>query len=184
MISSSVLRFWIYRIFFFGCPVYCSVNRVMPSKLDIIIKCRDSHNQSNQSPLTSTLALWHHPSNGSLLRDGCFMWRRTLSCKQLALGCWGDPREGAGKSPTWFWPELCFSCGEASFHLHSRLNKAGSWHTERTPEMNVQLIVTWKKKSSHFSEGIGSRIWRNLPGCHSDAVLLSEALWPFFWCLT
>lgn len=56
------------------------------------------------------------------------------------------------------WPELCLSYGEVSSHIHSRLNKHGLG-IERTSEMKVQLILTWRKKiSSHFSEGLATRL--------------------------
>lgn len=60
--------------------------------------------------------------------------------------------------PAQCWPELCLSYGEVSSHIHSRLNKHGLG-IERTSEMKVQLILTWRKKiSSHFSEGLATRL--------------------------
>lgn len=121
--------------------------------------------QSKQSKSTSTLALWHHPSSGSrsVGRSGCFTRGRALSCRQLALCCWGETQGGSrmicSGAPSWPWPELCFSCWEASSHIHSRLNKQGlGIQREHQKWMDVQPIHYHleKKKRSHFSEGLGT----------------------------
>lgn len=53
--------------------------------------------------------------------------------------------------PTWPWPELLFLIWRSLLVHPSGLKWAGSWHTERTSEMDVQLILTWKKTQHHTS---------------------------------
>lgn len=134
--------------------------------------------QSKQSKPALTLALCHHSSNGSRSagRKGCFTCRKGLSYKWPGLRCWGV--QGC------FYMVLVWALflGWRNVLAHpSILEGAGSWHTERSPEMSAQLILRGKKS---FSEGIGTRIQRILPGSLPGVICAVRSLWSSFWCLT